>query len=328
MRAHLPGAPDGSRCPTGAELVDRLLAPLAALPALAGRVRLGHPVRAVARRGLLKHEEISTAARGSTPFRLLVEGPHGERVEQADVVLDCTGTYGQPNRLGDGGIPAVGESALDGRITRTLPRCDDPERWRGRVLLVGAGKSAQTAALELAELPGTELEWVVRDPDPDWGEIAGDTLPARQALVDGSRRLAAGEHPRVVVHTGTTVERLTPHGNRVGVGLASPGGVPRTTVDHVVALTGYVGDHGLYRQLQVHECYATAAPMNLSAALLGSAGGDCLAQPSVGVDTLRSPEPNFFVLGAKSYGRLSTFLLRAGYDQVGQVRDALAPAGA
>jgi len=90
-------------------------------------------------------------------------------------------------------------------------------------------------------------------------------------------------------------------------------------VDHLLSLTGYVGDAALYRQLQVHECYATAAPMNLSATLLDSAGGDCLAQPAVGVDSLRTPEPNFFVLGAKSYGRLSTFLLRVGYEQVDQV---------
>ena len=59
--------------------------------------------------------------------------------------------------------------------------------------------------------------------------------------------------------------------------------------------------------------------MNLSAALLGAAGGDCLAQPAVGIDALRTPEPNFFVLGAKSYGRLSTFLLRVGYEQVDQI---------
>ena len=94
--------------------------------------------------------------------------------------------------------------------------------------------------------------------------------------------------------------------------------------DHVVALTGYTGDASLYRQLQVHECYATGAPMNLSAALLGSAGGDCLAQPSAGIEALRNPEPHFFILGAKSYGRLNTFLLRTGYQQIDQLTAAYA----
>ena len=101
-------------------------------------------------------------------------------------------------------------------------------------------------------------------------------------------------------------------------------------MDRIVGLTGCLGDTGLYRQLQVHECYATAAPMNLSAALLGAAGGaggqDCLAQESHGVDVLRSPEPNFFVLGMKSYGRNSAFLLRVGYEQVDEVTGAYAAA--
>jgi hypothetical protein len=90
-------------------------------------------------------------------------------------------------------------------------------------------------------------------------------------------------------------------------------------VDRVLALNGGVGDFTLYRQLQVHECYATAGPMKLAAALLGAAGGDCLTQESHGPDTLRNPEPGFFIVGAKSYGRNSQFLLRIGWSQVDDV---------
>lgn len=102
---------------------------------------------------------------------------------------------------------------------------------------------------------------------------------------------------------------------RVGIATSS-GPITYLQADHVVGLTGYTGDATLYRQLQVHECYATAAPIALSAVLLGAQSGDCLAQPAVGFDVLRSPEPNFYILGSKSYGRLNTFLLRSGYQQV------------
>lgn len=208
MRAHLSAVADGGHCPTGDELHQQLLEPLAATSALAGRIRLRHRVRSIARGGLLKHEEIGTPARGRAPFRLLLDTPDGEQMRHADAVLDCTGTYANPNWLGDGGIPALGESRLDACVIRTLPRLGDPRRWRGRVLLVGAGKSAQTAAYALAELPDTYLEWVIRSPHPDWGEVPDDTLPARQALVDRARRLAAGTHDRVRVHTATTVAAL------------------------------------------------------------------------------------------------------------------------
>ncbi|MEC3975847.1 hypothetical protein [Amycolatopsis sp. H20-H5] len=68
--------------------------------------------------------------------------------------------------------------------------------------------------------------------------------------------------------------------------------------------------------------------MNLSVALLGAGGDDRLAQPRLGVEALRSPEPGFFGLGGKSYGRLTTFLLRVGYEQVGEVVDAYTSAAA
>jgi hypothetical protein len=79
---------------------------------------------------------------------------------------------------------------------------------------------------------------------------------------------------------------------------------------------GYSPDTALYRELQVHECYASLGPMKLAAALAGQAGADCLQQVGHGGETLRSPEPNFYILGAKSYGRNSHFLLRIGFEQV------------
>ena len=102
------------------------------------------------------------------------------------------------------------------------------------------------------------------------------------------------------------------------------GGTEAIDVDRILSLTGYVGDAQLYRQLQVHECYATSGPMKLSAALLGAAGGDCLTQTTHGVDTLTNPEPGLFILGSKSYGRNNTFLMRVGWEQVGEVFGQLA----
>ncbi|MEV7979002.1 NAD(P)-binding domain-containing protein [Streptomyces sp. NPDC086519] len=321
MRAHLSDAPSDGACPTGGEFVTRLLQPIAELTELKSRIRYRTRVAAIARTGLLKHEQIGTKARAAAPFTLLLDTPDGEDTAKATLVLDCTGTYAHPNTLGDGGIPAPGERALGHRITRTIPDTTDPARWQGTVLLVGAGKSAQTAARDLAALPETRPVWAIRSPAPDWGVVPDDTLPARQELVDASQALADGTDERVSVHTGVHVQCLIPDGDRIRVRLAGAAGTPDVLADHVVSLTGYTGDHTLYRQLQVHECYATGAPMNLSAALLAASGttADCLAQPAPGIGQLRNPEPDFYILGAKSYGRLSTFLLRTGYQQVDEI---------
>lgn len=56
--------------------------------------------------------------------------------------------------------------------------------------------------------------------------------------------------------------------------------------------------------------------MKLAATLLKDGGGDCLDQKSHGPQTLVTPEPNFYLLGAKSYGRNSKFLLATGLAQI------------
>jgi hypothetical protein len=333
MRRVLPDAPTGSALPTGTELAEQLIEPLAALPAIAPRIRVGARVDAVAREGLLKHEEIASPERSARRFRLLVSDAAGhETVEHADAVIDCTGTYGNPNALGDGGIPAPGERALEHRIERRLPRLDahprpgqpdDRDRWAGAtVLLTGAGHSAQTAARALAELareaPDTRVIWAIRSRDPSWGAVAGDPLPERALLTQAAAELAGGASQAIEPRLGYVTEALTPRDGRIAVTIRN--GVPEeVTVDRVLALNGGVGDFSIYRQLQVHECYATAAPMKLSAALLGAAAGDCLEQQSHGPDTLTNPEPGFFILGAKSYGRNSQFLMRIGWAQVDDV---------
>lgn len=68
----------------------------------------------------------------------------------------------------------------------------------------------------------------------------------------------------------------------------------------------------IYRQFQVHECWATSGPMKPSTALLASSSVDCLAQTGQGADVLGNLDPDCFILSPKSYRRNSTFLMRVG----------------
>jgi hypothetical protein len=84
--------------------------------------------------------------------------------------------------------------------------------------------------------------------------------------------------------------------------------------------------------------------MKLAASLLAAeddAGGDCMKVGGFGPEVLANPEPEFFILGMKSYGRSSSFLLRTGYEQIRDVfqlitgrdqldlyADVVAPSGA
>lgn len=338
MRRWLKGAgcevPRGNESPTGRELVERVLRPIAGLPAVAGRLHLRTRVLSVAREGLLKHEEIASPERAAHPFRLLVRASGGrERIDRADMVADCTGTWNVPNSLGEGGIPAPGEAACEDRIIRHIPDVGgNPGEWAGkRTLVVGSGHSAQTVARSLAalarETPATRVIWALRHPEPCLREVEDDPLPARRRLTRAARKLATGATPGLEPVAGVSVEALERNGNGLNVLLRGrDGSTAARRVDRVVSMCGYVGDHALYRQLQVHECYATAAPMKLSAALLANpAGNDCMNQRSLGADLLENPEPGFLILGSKSYGRNTTFLMRVGWEQVD---DVFGPLGA
>jgi hypothetical protein len=89
-------------------------------------------------------------------------------------------------------------------------------------------------------------------------------------------------------------------------------------VDRIVSNCGYRPDLSISRELQVHYCWASEGTMKLAASLLG-ASGDCLKQAAPSAEVMLNPERAFFVLGAKSYGRTSSFLLRVGLEQIDSV---------
>jgi thioredoxin reductase len=302
---------------TGTEHVERYLVPLARSAPLAGRIHEGHEVLFVGRDGIGKNELIG-GPRHRHPFRLLVESGGRESVVEADVVVDCTGTYGNPAFMGNGNLPARGERRLRSRIHYELPDVSGAgrDRFEGRnVLVVGGGHSAATALDGLLGLRGTTVHWVVRKDGPE-PVIENDPLPERARLSELAKALSAGSNPRVHFHPRASVESIGEIERRFEVEIRAGGMSKRILVDEILAHVGSVPDNSLYRELQVHECYASSAPMKLAAALLGESSADCLAQTSKGPATLLNPEPDFFILGMKSYGRSSRFLVRVGLQQV------------
>jgi hypothetical protein len=268
-----------------------------------------------------------------------------EWYEEADLVLDATGVYGQPNSLGRSGLPVPGEEAARAGLLYGLPDLRGSERDRVAardVLVVGGGLSAATSVSALSEVGARSVVWVTRSEAPPIEEIADDPLPARLALAKKANALAAGEGGGIRHVGGAEVVSVVCAGSRYFVEIApiampaptpTPARVaafasaPRGTVerpfqvevDTIVVQTGFRPDNRIYRELQMHECYASQGPMNLAAALLGAGGGDCMTQSGHGPQSLTSPEPDFFLIGNKSYGRNSSFLLRIGREQVRDV---------
>lgn len=320
-------APRDDRLPTGGELVAEYLEPLAATPELRGRIVTGARVVAVSRVGT---DKTHGAGREERPFliRTLIDGRVADH--HARAVLDASGTWSQRNPLGAAGLPAPGEAEAAPFLLGPLPDVlgRDRERVAGRhVLVVGAGHSATNALLDLAELAVTELAtrvtWAVRGATVarTYGGGDADGLPARGQL--GSRLREAVDAGKIELLTSATITGFENAGERVDVALATLDGARHLVVDAVAGATGFRPDLTMLRELRLDLDPGVEAPSRL-APLIDPEFHSCGTVPAHGAETLAHPEPGFFVVGMKSYGRAPTFLLATGYEQVRSIAAHLA----
>jgi len=330
--------PDPDGIPSGHDFLESYLNPLAEWLATRATVRTHTEVSHVGRKRLRKGDAPASIARRDDPFRVLIKSRDGrEEALTCDAVVDCSGTYGNPNYLGAGGLPAIGERDLYRRITYVIPDAlgEDSHIYAHRTtLIVGAGFSAATTLemlIKLAErYPETRVVWVTRRDDAPYVRVPEDPLPSRDALAALGNAMT--KSTEIVRHIGdVSVTELRPvEDDRVRVTLERGSGETLdVVVDRVIANVGYRPDTSIYEELQVHECYASQGPMKIAATLLAASEtpADCLAASAAVADTLINPEPNFFILGSKSYGRTTDFLLRVGSEQCELVLTLLAEGG-
>lgn len=318
-------APDGEYVPYANELVAQYLEPLAALPELAPHIKLDHTVVSVSRDG---HDRMKDGARNDAPFLLVVDTPKGAQRMKVGAVIDASGTWTTPNPLGAGGVMADGEQDFQENVRYGMPDVLGKERARylgKRILVVGSGHSAIGSVLNLAKLaeeaPGTSVHWAVRRTDPStlWGGGAADEIVERGAL--GTRVHEAVNTGAVTLITGLSISALRAHPD--GIEVVDVDGVGHVIVDELVVATGSRPNLEMLRELRLELDVVTEAPKALGP-LIDPNHHSCGTVPPHGARELEHPEPGFYVVGMKSYGRAPTFLMRTGFEQVRSVVAELA----
>ena len=252
LDAHDWSAPDADGYPTGDELVERYLEPLASVGAIASALRLRSRVVAVTRRGL---DKLKDAERDAAAFELVVDEGGLERRVLARAVIDASGTWRQPNPLGSGGVVASGERTHADRISYGIPDI--------------LGRGPRSLCRPARRRGGKRALGLQRDPRPGRaaGFRAGDADrvgdPRRRAgpqVWRRRRRSAPGQgRPR----------RHGPRARRAGGGrtdrrrftratvdtadgrLMLSDGERRITADEVIAATGFRPDLSILRELRL-----------------------------------------------------------------------------
>ncbi|MDZ4820421.1 MAG: hypothetical protein SGJ20_15755 [Planctomycetota bacterium] len=326
---------------TGQQWLDDYYLPLSQTDLLADCSQFNTEVLSVGRQELLQYDLPGEDLRADSDFRLLLRpspetgeaahpGLSGEHFATADAVLDCSGTYASHNWLGRGGIPAAGELALRNQIEYQIPDIQGAARdhyAHCHTLVIGAGEAAATCVEALVllarELPYTMVTWITRSM-----EAPRDTQPLRTPSADASpeqRRLAhsanalanAGATDHLHHWSGTWVEKLqwqsAPHRYIVDTGGKHAG---QFEFDRVIACVGHRPDRSFTGELQFMEHGGTRASQS---AILQNVDGSTLILPSQEIEQCRNPEPDFYVLGAKTVGRMPGYTMAVGLDQIKKV---------
>lgn len=307
--------------PTGEQWIERYLAPLARV--LGERIVYGARVTGVSRRG---RDRLVDAGRGEQPFTVHVQPADGEAYRlSARAVIDASGTWSTPNPAGADGLPALGEPEAGPLLSYRIPDFRDRVGFEGaHTVVVGSGHSAVTAVLALARMarrdPGTTVTWALRRATTatTFGGGDVDELPARGAL--GMRAKEAVDAGLVSLVTGFRTERIARDGDRA-VLVAEDGRA--LAADRVVVLTRFRPDLSFLSELRLDLDPTLQAPVRIAAEVDPNVHS-CGSVTATGAADLAHPEPDFYVVGAKSYGRAPTFLALTGYEQVRSVVAELA----
>ncbi|MEG9227349.1 NAD(P)-binding domain-containing protein [Aeromicrobium sp. Sec7.5] len=318
-------APNPKRYPTGRDWVDSYLQPLADV--LGESVRLDTRVIAVTRSG---RDRLVSSGRETSSFTVHVETSTGREVLAARAVVDASGTWGRPNPLGSDGFPAIGEIENATRISYRMPDLTDDavvQRYAGKhVVVAGSGASAKGVLIGLVALaklhPDTRITWLVRRPTVN-ATFAGsgqDELPARGELGQLARD-AVETGPVATVNGFRTSAVASDSGGRLT--LTSDRGAEVAGVDEVVVLTGFRPDLSFLSELRLDLDPVLESPRTL-APLIDPNEHSCGTVYPHGAAELAQPEPGFYPVGMKSYGRATSFLALTGFEQTRSVAAAIA----
>ncbi|WOH80567.1 NAD(P)-binding domain-containing protein [Bradyrhizobium sp. BEA-2-5] len=312
-------SPDPHVYPTGAELLERYIEPLATKTALRDLIRTSSRVTAISRVGF---DKAKTRGREQAPFELRYQNGKGPETLRADAVIDASGTWASPNPAGAGGLAAIGEREAQAKIAYDMPDVlgKDRARYAGKtVAVLGGGHSAIGTLTDLVTLAqqgsGTRPIWLLRsgNPEKSFGGGANDKLAARGEL--GARFASLVASGQVQVEAGFPVAAVTQADGRLRVATSSACCGRSIVVDELVVATGFRPDFGFLSEMRLRLDPAIEAPVAL-APLIDPNEHSCGTVRPHGARELAHDEPGFYLAGMKAYGRAPTFLMLTGYEQV------------
>ena len=321
-------APDDDGLPTGKDLYERYILPLAKLLSLKSTVNINSRVVSIGRKNM---DKMKSWGREDWPFVIQVHHKDlGAKFYEARAVIDATGTWNSPNPIGSGGVFAVGEAKYRDKIFYGIP--DVLGKFKSKyknksTAVIGGGHSAINTIIELnklkEEFPNTTIHWILRKKNLKdvYGGQEKDALKARGAL--GIKIAQLVDEDRVSVYTPFQIQEIRDQNDQLNlIGFQHDKLQALPGIDEIISNTGSRPDFSFLREVR----------LTVDSSLESSAAIAELIDPNIhscgtvrphGEKELRHDDEGFYIVGSKSYGRAPTFLMATGYEQVRSVVAAI-----
>ena len=310
--------PEEDILPTGQEIREAYLQPLAQLPEIKPFISYNTTVTGIAKKN---HDKMKSANRKDTPFVIYTEQNGETKRILASAIIDATGTWATPNPIHADNVWTPAEQKLADKIFYGIPNVESlQERYTGkRIAVIGGGHSAINTILELEKLADVEITWILRKKrvEDAYGGEEKDALAARGEL--GSRIHTLVDEGKVKVFTPFYIEELTQTSAGIIIkGEGANGEQQLPAIDEIIANTGSRPDFSFLKEIRLSIDSAVESVEAL-APLIDPNEHSCGTVRPHGELELRQPETGFYIVGMKSYGRAPTFLMATGYEQVRSV---------
>ncbi len=293
---------------------------MAELTQIKPSIRLNSKVVGISRQ---LNDKMKSKNRLNQFFNIYVEKEDDIDIIEAKAVIDATGTWGgNPNPANSTGVWLKNEKVLADHIEYGIPDINtNPKRYANKkVAVIGGGHSAINTLLALAELqkdnPSTKLVWIMRKRSVEEAYGGGeekDALAARGAL--GIRIHELVDTGKIEVVTPFYISQVKKEENIHIVGTINGEQKVLTGFDELIVNAGNRPDFTMNNELRLSIDTATESVQAL-APLIDPNEHSCGTVRAHGEEILRQPEKDFYIVGAKSYGRAPTFLMATGYEQV------------
>lgn len=281
--------PNLQNYPKGRELVKNYLVPLAKLDVLRDKILVATTVTN------MTCEKAVKSANFKTTYLLNAKS---YSVKSA-VVIDASGTWGNFNRLASN---LASDDLLYG-IPDVIQHSDT--YVHKQVAVVGSGHSAMNSLQTLAELELKSLHWLIRGNAPKFGK---SKVGGRSDRLEGNIQTLL-KHQKVHLHSNFSINSINSTNGKIELHAESDARLQ--DIDKIIVNAGAFPDYSMLSNIDLDLDHSFLCARSL-APKIDPKLHSCSSTSYVFKDTLLSPLP-YFVVGMKSFGIASNFLLASGY---------------